>query len=44
MITFTLELRGNSFIVPPSYILLSGEEAFAGVLVYGQYISNRFAS
>jgi len=33
---YTIELRGNSFIVPASDIVLSGEEAYAGVLQLAQ--------
>jgi predicted deacylase len=33
---FTVELRGNSFIVPASDIVLAGEESYAGVLQLAQ--------
>ena len=33
--SFTVELRGNSFIVPASDIVLSGEEAYEGILQLG---------
>ena len=32
---FTVELRGNSFIVPASDIVLAGEETYAGILQLG---------
>jgi len=40
MITFTYELRGDHFIVPPEYILPSGQEALAGVVIFAEHIIN----
>jgi len=35
---FTIEIRGNSFIVPDSEIILAGEENYAGLVVFGEYL------
>ena len=37
MLTFTFELIGDSFVVPPSTILPSGKEIFAGILTFAQH-------
>jgi len=38
MISFTLEGRGNGFVVDPSNIIPSGEECYAGVIELAKYI------
>lgn len=35
-LAYTIELRGNDFVVPASYIRLSGEEAYPGVLTLAE--------
>jgi len=39
---YTIELRGNNFIVPASEIILSAEESFVGVCVFSEHILNRY--
>ena len=39
--SYACELRGNSFILPASEILPSGEETFAGVVAWATYIDGR---
>ena len=39
--SYACELRGNSFVLPPSEIVLSGNETFAGVIAWATYIDSR---
>jgi len=38
MLSFTLEGRGNNFVVDPDNIIPSGEECYAGVIELAKYI------
>jgi len=38
MLSFTLEGRGNNFVIPPSNIIPAGEEAYAGVVVLAKFV------
>jgi len=41
ILAFTLEGRGNSFVVPSSNIVPAGEEAYAGVVVLAKYVLSK---
>jgi len=41
---WTIELRGNSFVLPAAQILPCGQENFAGLLYWGRQLLNRFGS
>jgi len=41
IIAFTLEGRGNNFVIPPSNIIPAGEEAYAGVVVLAKYVLSK---
>jgi len=41
IIAFTLEGRGNNFVVPPANIVPAGEEAYAGVVVLANYVLSK---
>jgi len=44
MIAFTLEGRGNNFVIPPAQINPSGEECYAGVIEMAKYVLSRWRS
>jgi len=41
ILAFTLEGRGNNFVVPPSNIIPAGEEAYAGVVHLAKFVLER---